>query len=93
LHPEIPNWSDLSEQAVWNNFVNWGTAGWQKRTIDFIGPQSMPSDGGYYPLGETHSPSTMIVWMQVGDSSDTGQAWFADSELYINSVAYPDHIS
>ncbi len=89
LYPEIPNWSDLSEQAVWNNFVNWGTVGWQKRTIDFIVPSNMPSDGGYYPLGETHSPSTMIVWMQVGDSSDIGQAWFADSELYINSVAYP----
>lgn len=89
LYPEIPNWSDLSEQAVWNNFVNWGTVGWQKRTIDFIVPSSMPSDGRYYPLGETHSPTAMIVWMQVGDSSDPGQAWFADSELYIDSIAIP----
>jgi len=60
------------------NYVNWGTSQWTKRTIDFVVPQTI---GGATPTG-------MILWLQVWSSTygstDPGQAWFANTELYIN---------
>jgi hypothetical protein len=51
--------------------VPWNTPSWTKQTIDFIVPS------GY-------NINQIVAWMQVVDPADSGQAWFADAELYIN---------
>jgi hypothetical protein len=71
------------------NFVKWNTD-WSQRTMDFIIPSQYPADGlaGGYAAGTMHTPYAMIPWIQVWSDSngnaDTGLAWFADAELYIN---------
>lgn len=72
-----------------STYVNWGTQDWVQRTIDFI----VPSD--YFTLdkvtGETITPTQISaagMWMQVWSSTyggtESGNAWFADAEFYIN---------
>ncbi|MDD1744793.1 MAG: hypothetical protein LUQ20_03135, partial [Candidatus Methanoperedens sp.] len=75
-------------QAISDHYVHWGTSGWVQRTIDFTVPNTMASDGTPYPEGQLHTPTGMILWMQVWSSSygstDPGQAWFSEAALYIN---------
>ena len=76
------NWETV--QAVRANYVLWG-GDWSQRTIDFIIPQYVGSDGYAYPNGEMHTPYGIIPWLQAwGNEPETGVAWFADCELYIN---------
>ena len=84
-HGYFPNEDD---QAIANNYVNWGTSVWTKRTIDFVVPNTMGSDGYYYSINQQRTPTGMIVWMQVWSSTygstDSGQAWFSNATVYIN---------
>ena len=76
-------------QAVTDHYVAWNTGVWTQRTIDFIVPATLQADGwAGHPAGGSYVPTTMILWMQAVLASDTGQAWFADVELYINSATY-----
>jgi hypothetical protein len=56
------------------NWVNWGTTQWAFRKIEFFVLQTY---GGKVPTG-------MIPWIQVLPQGNTGYAWFADCELYVN---------
>ena len=86
----IANWpSSAAGEAA--NYVHWGTQGWVQRRIDFIVPWSMPGDGGSIG-GSSHGYGTYVpcgmlptiqVWGTYG-STDPGQAWFADAQIYVN---------
>jgi hypothetical protein len=64
----IPGYPQLRSAG---SHVPWNTPNWTKQTIDFIVPS------GY-------NINKVVAWMQVVESEDSGQAWFADAELYIN---------
>jgi hypothetical protein len=67
------------------NFVHWGTTTWTQRTMDFIVPQYITSDGGgAYPAGQQVVATTIVFWMQACGPTDNGQAWFANPILQIN---------
>ena len=79
-------------QAILDFYVEWGKDGWTKRTIDFIVPAQMESDGSFYEEGTLKTPTSIVPWIQVWDSNgciNMGQAWFADSELAINPTGEP----
>lgn len=87
--PTYPN----TDAGVLANYVHWGTSVWTQRTIEFVIPATMPSDGSYYPVGEQRVVTQLVMWMQVWSSTyggtDTGLAWFVDAELYINPTVEP----
>jgi len=81
---------DLSTLLGWgtqNTYVPWGSD-WTERTIDVQVPSSIIDSNG-----TTRYPTLMVPWIQVwgstlGDpATNTGEAWFADAELYINPSA------
>jgi hypothetical protein len=85
---QSPTYPDTN-LGVRQNYVNWGTSQWTQRTIEFVVPQTIPADGWIgYPAGSLQTPTAMILWIQVWSSTygstDPGQAWFANTELYIN---------
>ena len=53
------------------SFIYWNTPTWTEQTIDFV----VPSGYGI---------TSIIPWMQVVGTTDTGLAWFANSALYVN---------
>jgi hypothetical protein len=62
--------------------------------MDFVVASSYPAAiGSGYPVGQMVTPTAIIPWMQVWSSTygaaDSGQAWFADAELYISSSEAP----
>lgn len=69
-----------------DSMVMWGTPGWVQKTWDFIIPSTI-----YITLvdGTPISPTQItyiVLWtqaMQINDGTAMGNAWFADSELYI----------
>jgi hypothetical protein len=63
-----------------NNFVPWNTIGWTQRTLDFIVPNTVYAESNRAP----HTPTSIIMWIQVLGTTDNANAWFADAELYIN---------
>ena len=65
------------------NYVPWGTEGWVQRTIEFYVPSTVPIDP-YYREGNPEVPTSIVMWMQVTNPTDSANAWFADAELYIN---------
>lgn len=77
-----------TDGGVLANYVHWGTNGWVQRTIEFIVPNTMPTDGYPRSAGGSYIPTGVILWMQVWSSTygstDPGQAWFANAEFYIN---------
>ncbi len=74
-----PNNEDL-------NFVSWGTSNWTVIVMDFIVANQYPADNwSGYTVGTMVTPTSIIPWVQVCSSTDSGQAWFAASELYIIS--------
>jgi hypothetical protein len=74
---QSPTYPD-THLGVRQNYVNWGTSQWTERTIQFTVPKTI---GGI-------TPTAMILWMQVWSSTygstDPGQAWFANPQLYKN---------
>jgi hypothetical protein len=62
-------------------YANWGTTTWTLRTMDFYVQNTYT--GG--PRG-AQVPTGMMPWIQVLPMRDTGYAWFADAELYVNPV-------
>jgi hypothetical protein len=72
------------------NFVNWGSD-WEQRTMEFIVPDEVMSNGAFgYILGEMVVPDRIVPWIQVWSNNygnlDGGIGWFADTILYINPL-------
>ena len=89
FNPEgtTPTEYQMNNQDDYYFWTDWGTVGWNQMIIDVIVPQYMPSDGGYYPDEELHTPSYCIAWAQVWDNNgpvNPGQAWFSEPYLYLN---------
>ncbi len=86
--------SPNSDAGVITNYVHWGTNGWVQRTIDFVVPQTIPGDGYQTPTGASSPAGTpcvpmgmipeLQVWSSIYGGNDPGQAWFANTQLYIN---------
>jgi hypothetical protein len=75
------------------NFVNWGSD-WEQRTMEFIVPDEVMSNGAFgYILGEMVVPDRIVPWIQVWSNNygnlDGGIGWFSDSVLYINPLSEP----
>ena len=77
-----------SGQEHLDAMVKWGTSVWTLKTWDVIVPSTIYTMGNW---GSTPIPPTQItqfvLWMQgmqVNDGTATGNAWFADAELYLN---------
>jgi hypothetical protein len=68
--------------------VRWGTAGWVQKSWDYIVPDTVFTKDVY---GNTipASPITMFVFWIDLKPIDTGKAWFADAEVYINPTGAP----
>lgn len=84
VNPHDPN--GLAESQM---YVHWGTSGWTQRTIDFIVPSdyfTKDAKGNTIPSVQVDH---IVMWLQVWSSrlgsSEVGNAWFADAELYINT--------
>jgi hypothetical protein len=78
-----------TEAGNFAGYVHWGTTGWVQKTIDFVVPTDYFTKN--WISGQTIPPtqtSSIIMWLQVWSSalgsSEIGNAWFADAELYIN---------
>jgi hypothetical protein len=65
-------------QQVCDNYVPWNTAAWTLRTLDFIVPSTV-----YDYNGAAHRPTGIIPWMQATPITDGGNAYFAETTLYI----------
>ena len=74
-----------------SSYVPWNNPSWIDRTIDLIVPASVPSDGSNFPVGEQHVPEAIICWLQAWSSTygstDTGKAWFANTQGYLNPTS------
>ncbi len=87
---QTPDGRTWTPQSGWpnnegQNFVSWGTSTWTQLTMDFIVAGTYPADyWSSYSLGTMVEPKGIIPWIQVCSSTDSGQAWFAYTELYIN---------
>jgi hypothetical protein len=71
------------------NYVHWGTSGWVQRTIDFVVPADFFNKdlytGATIPSMQINSVSFWLqVWSGIYGGNEPGNAWFADTELYIN---------
>jgi hypothetical protein len=85
--PDGSVWSPTGGWPAGQTFVNWGTSTWTQIKMDFIvQSQYLGAPIGYsnYSPGQMVTPICIIPWVQVCGSNDQGQAWFADSQLYIN---------
>lgn len=84
--PDGSVWTPWSGWPAGQTFVNWGTGTWTKITMDFIVQSQYPAGqyGYAYPAGQMVTPTNIIPWIQVCTNYDQGQAWFADTQLYIN---------
>jgi hypothetical protein len=69
----IPGYPQLQSAG---SHVPWNTPNWTKQTIDFIVPS------GY-------NINQIVAWAQAVNPDDSGQAWLADAELYINPTPTP----
>jgi hypothetical protein len=70
------------------NYVHWGTSTWTQIVMDFVVASKYPAEGSGYSFGQMVTPTHILPWMQVYSStygtSDSGKAWFANAQLYIN---------
>lgn len=81
-------WSDEED----DQFVSWGTTTWTKKTMTFIVNATYSADywaNPAYSLGEAVEPVGVIPWLQACSSVDGGQAWFADTQFFINPETEP----
>jgi hypothetical protein len=66
------------------NYVSWGTTTWTQRTYDFIVPSTTFTRD---QTGATISGTQIngiLLWIQARPGDANGNAWFADTTLYIN---------
>jgi hypothetical protein len=80
-------WTPTPNESA--GFVPYGTSTWTQRTIDFVVPDTAFTKDML--TGHTIPPTQanhFVIWMQVWDcvlgAGLSGNAWFADAELYIN---------
>jgi hypothetical protein len=89
------SWSSTTGVASGYNvmYIRWGTSGWTQMKYDFIVPEKFYTK--CYYVGEPYDiPATqidnVIPWIDIRDVDAEGpDAWFSDSELYINPTSSP----
>lgn len=90
-----PHWGDEHRKGM----VMWNTPDWTQKILDFYIENKyydrvvVTSEGlTQWQICEPIKVDSIVLWlqaMQVNDGTTKGNAWFADTELYINPVDVP----
>ena len=78
-------------QEHMDSTVDWGTKTWTQKVWDITVPSTYYTETTGWGAGEYQvyeidpvQIDSFVLWLDVRETTDTGRAWFADSELYIN---------